>query len=215
MRLYRRAHQRSARRERGAVAVEAALVTPLLLIMLFGIIEFSFLMKDNVAVSSAVRVGGRMASSAAGAGPGTCPTGPTAPVCTPANAPAFAQAAADAIQRAGSAMPKNSIEYIWVYKANNSGYPGSSTSMPTSCPSDCVKYVWSDGSPGRFYYASGSWSSKSVRACLNDSESVGIYMRAKHDFITGLFGSAITVADHAVMKFEPLATDMCAPDKHP
>ena len=48
------------RSERGAVAVEAALVTPILLILVFGIIEMGFLMKDDIALTSAVRNGGRI-----------------------------------------------------------------------------------------------------------------------------------------------------------
>lgn len=105
----RRLIGRRTTRERGAVAVEAALVTPLIVLILFGIIEMSLLMRDHVATSSAVRVGARMSSAAADAGVGTCPTGPSPPPCTPATAPAFAQAAADAIARAGSALPKDSI----------------------------------------------------------------------------------------------------------
>ena len=213
MTAVRRLFHRRARRERGAVAVEAAIITPLLLLLVFGIIEFSLLMRDHVAVSSAVRAGGRMASASAAAGPGTCPGGPTPPPCTPANAPAFAQAAADTIQRAGTAMPKDSIDFIWVYKANNNGYPGSATSMPATCPANCVKYVW-NATDNKFYYASGSWASASVKACINDADQVGVYMKGTHSFITGLFGSTIGVADHAVMKFEPLATDICAPGKH-
>src|SRR5262245_42685421 len=108
---------RRARTERGAVAIEAALVTPLLVLLVFGIIEMSLVMKDTVSVNSSVRVGARVASVSAGTGPGTCPTGPTAPPCTPAQAPALAQAAADAIQRSGTAMPKDSIEWVMIYEA--------------------------------------------------------------------------------------------------
>ena len=54
---------RFARREGGAVAIEAALLTPLLLLLLFGIIEFGMLYKDYLAVTSSVRAGARMASA--------------------------------------------------------------------------------------------------------------------------------------------------------
>ncbi len=42
--------RRRCRGERGAVAVEAALVTPVVLLMVFGMIEFSFALRDHVAV---------------------------------------------------------------------------------------------------------------------------------------------------------------------
>src|SRR4051812_18485211 len=115
---------RSRTGARGAVAMEAALVTPIVLIMIFGIIEVALLLRDDVALTSAVRTGGRTASANAGAGPGGVNEGGdcVAP-CSPANAPMFAQLAANAIQQAGTALPKDSIKELWVYKANNKGYP--------------------------------------------------------------------------------------------
>jgi hypothetical protein len=211
---------RRRRGDRGAVAVEAALVTPLLLLLVFGIIEFSLLLRDHVAVSSAVRTGGRIASTGAGAGPGVCDTGPTAPPCTPDSSPALAQAAADAIQRAGSAMPKDSIDYIYVYRSNPEGYPGPSgnTTIPDgSCGyADCVKFTWV-ASQNRFRYTSGSWNSSTINACLNDPNAmtVGVYLKATHNFVTGIFADDMVVADRAVMKFEPLATELCASGMHP
>ena len=210
-----------ARSERGVVAVEFALVLPVLLTMLLGIVEVSFLMKDSVALTSAARQGARVASSAADAGPGTCETGPEAPPCAPTNTPALAQAAADAIQRAGSAMPKDSIDYILIYKANDRGFPGAngSTTMPTSCGgiTSCVMFTWRD-SADAFRYQSGAWNSKTINACVNESDTLGVYMRATHDQLTGLFGDTQQLEDRAVMKFEPLPEDICKstrPNPHP
>ena len=95
------------------------------MIMLLGIIEMALLMKDDVALTSAVRNGGRIASANAGAGPGgvAADDGSCTTPCTPGNAPKFAQLAANAIQSAGSALPKDSIQELWVYKANSKGYP--------------------------------------------------------------------------------------------
>ena len=61
-----------ARGERGAIAVEAALVLPLLIAMMFGIVELSLMVRDDIAMTSATRAGARVAAAAAGAGPGTC-----------------------------------------------------------------------------------------------------------------------------------------------
>ena len=49
------ARLRHARGDDGAAAVEFALVSLLLFTVLLGIMEFSLLMRDNVAISSAVR----------------------------------------------------------------------------------------------------------------------------------------------------------------
>jgi len=214
------------RDQRGASAVEAALVTPLLVLILFGIIEFSFLLRDYVVVSSDVRNGARIASTGADAGPGTCDVYTGAPPCTGASSPALAQLAADAIQREGSAMPPNAIDYILVYKANVQGYPGNdgNTTMPTTCAgvANCVRFVWQPGAnsgKGAFRYSNGAWNSSTISACFPGTVTaplnrVGVYMHATHSMVTGLFGKTIGLSDHAVMDFEPLATGSCN-DKGP
>ena len=170
--------RKRARGERGAVALEAALTFPILLLILLGIIELTFLMRDHAVVVSDTRLGARIASTGANAGVGTCPTGAGAPPCVPANVPALAQAAADAVQRAGSAMPVDQIEYLLVYKANASGFPGadSNTTMPTSCSgfSNCVMFKWRP-TENKFRYNSGSWISSTINACFpGNLDRVGI-----------------------------------------
>ena len=213
---------RTRRRESGAVAVEAALVTPLLCLLVFGMIEFAFVMRDYASVSNSVRTGARIASTGADAGPGTCETGPTAPPCTSTSSPALAQEAADAIQRSGSAMPNDSINYMLVYRANPAGYPGvtGNTTMPADCSStpNCVKFIWR-ADVDAFRYSGGTWDSKSISACFPGSvtypmERVGVYLDASHKMLTGLFGSAFTLADRAVLDFEPLATQSCGANQH-
>lgn len=201
--------------ERGAVVVEAALVTPLLMALLLGIIEMALLMKDDVALTSAVRNGGRTASANAGAGPGGVDEGGDCiSPCSPANVPKFAQMAANAIQRAGSALPKDSIEELWVYRANDKGFPGANGATAMTCGSNCVKFKWVD-SKDAFRYLSGTWISSTVNACANNNpDAVGIYLRAEHDFITGFFTNNVDIEDHAVFAFEPLPTLTCAAGAH-
>ena len=208
------------RSERGAVVVEAAIVTPLLMIMLLGIIEMALLMKDDVALTSAVRNGGRIASANAGAGPGgvAADDGSCTTPCTPANAPKFAQLAANAIQSAGSALPKDSIQELWVYKANSKGYPcpvdtGCETNTATAmtCGLNCVKYKWLEVQ-GRVPLLQRDLALQvSVNACANNNpDVVGVYMKAKHSFLTGFFTDSTMIEDHAVFTFEPLPTLTCA-----
>lgn len=206
---------RDRSRSRGAVAVEAALVTPLLMLLVFGIIEMALLMRDDVALTSAVRNGGRTASANAGAGAGgIVEGGDCLSPCSPANAPKLAQLAANAIQRAGSAMPKDSIDELWVYKANTQGYPGAEGTTTWTCGTNCVRYKWVD-SKDQFRYYSGTWTSSTINACANaNPDAVGIYMKATHNFITGLFGNGIQIEDHAVFAFEPLPTLTCAAGQH-
>ncbi len=213
---------RRRRSERGAAAVELAIVTPVIMLIVFGIIEMSFVVRDYAAVTSDVRVAARLASASVDAGPAACLGGADAPPCTPQSAPALAQLAADAIQRGGSAMPADNIDYLLIYKANAQGYPGAdgNKTMPSSCGAipNCVRFVWSP-SLDRFRYAEGTWTSSTISACFpgtaaNPLDRVGVHLRATHPFLTNLFGASIGISDRAVMNFEPLATQNCGRGQH-
>lgn len=54
--------RRRARREEGQAYVEFALVLPLLLLIVMGIIQFGTVFKDYIALTDAVRVGARQAA---------------------------------------------------------------------------------------------------------------------------------------------------------
>jgi hypothetical protein len=178
--------------DRGAVAVEAALIFPVLVLLIFGTIEFTLLLRDYVTVNSAVRSGARVASA-------------EPRVAT------FAQDTADAIERSATAMPKNQIDFIYIYLANNKGFPGANGVTDFgACPGTrCVKYVWND-SLGRFNDdASGTWPASSINACPGEAQSVGVYMQATHNAVVGLFGNSWKVSDRAVMQFEPMRPGSC------
>ena len=201
----------------GAVAIEAALVTGVVFAMIFGILEMAFLMRDHVGVGSAARAGARAAS--VGAAAGACTTSPADEVPCPANSvPELAQLAADAIASSRTALPKDAVDYIMVYKANQHGFPGTATSMPalSGCVADCVAYRWYP-SQNRFRYAQGSWDSRQINGCADSAaplDAVGVQLVVEHDFLTGIFGSSMDLSDHSVMSFEPLANATCAPGAH-
>ncbi len=78
------------RSDSGAAAVEFAIVSLLLITLVFGIIEFSLLLRDHVSVTSAVRTAARVASSSPGGAvhadqrhdlPGLAPAGAGAGGC--------------------------------------------------------------------------------------------------------------------------------------
>lgn len=211
------------------MAIEAALVLPMVMLLVFGMIEFSLLLRDYVSITAATRAGSRVASASADAGPGTCDPAP-APPCTPVSSPKVAQVAADAMARSLTGVPTNSINYLLVYRANSKGYPcatpvvatgcnadtAAPATMPTSCTgyNSCVKFTWSptaNAGVGAFRYNSGAWDSTSINACVNDAalDSVGIYVKVTHKWVTGLFGSTFTLGDKSVMKFEPLPVESC------
>jgi hypothetical protein len=185
------------------------------LLLVIGILEFTVAYRDNVAVASAARTGVRVASTGADDGP-CVPDAADETPCPSGAVPLLAQTAANAIARAGTAVPEEAIRHIMVYKANDNGFPGSLSSTPSSCAgvSNCVMYVWRP-LVGEFRYASGSWPSASINACFpSNVDSVGVNVVADHAFITGLFGATVTLSERAVMQFEPLPPESCASGAH-
>lgn len=188
--------------QRGAVAVETALVTPVLIVVLLGIIELPMLIRDYVAVTSAARTGARVGSAA--------------PAATAPNSSGFVQLAADAVGGSGGSLPAGSLKSVLVYKANSDGFPGSLTSVPSSCGgiSSCVTLTWSDATK-TFTVSGGSWASSTVNACFpNAVDSLGVAVIAEHKFLSGLIGTTLTMSDRAVMNFEPLPVGKCASGSH-
>lgn len=202
---------RSRAGQRGAVAVETALVTPVLLVVLLGIIELPMLIRDHVAVTSAARTGARVAASEPG-----CITKVGSPAC-PATDPApFGMLAAEAVSRNGTALPTQAIRYVLVYKANAAGYPGALSSMPSSCAGipSCLGYTWNP-TTAVFTRTSGTWDRQTVNACFpTNVDSVGVQVVAEHEFLSGLLGTSTTMAEHTVMNFEPLPLGSCASGSH-
>lgn len=175
-----------ASEDRGGVAVEFALIAPILIMLLFGVIEFSLLLRDHVATTSLVRAGSRTASA------------------MPRSAK-MVTATVEAMERAGSALPKNAYEELWIYRARADGTPQSGSFG--TCDSDCVRYTWDEDGEFR-KTADSDWDPETINACPGDpdADSVGVYLMARHQWLTGLFTDSTQVSDHAVMRFEPVAT---------
>ncbi len=197
--------------QHGAVAVETALLTPVLLVVLLGIIEVPMLIRDHVAVTSAARTGARVAA----AEPGCIPK-PLGPACPPPAPAPFGKLAADAVARNGTALSPESIRSVMVYKANADGYPGSLGSMPSSCAgiTSCLDYTW-NATAGAFAHTSGTWDRQTVNACFpSNVDAVGVQVIAEHKFLSGRLGASMTMSEHTVMNFEPLPVNLCASGSH-
>lgn len=175
-RRFRRLREGGA--QRGSVAVEAAVVTPVLLLIFLGILEFGLAYKDQLAVTSAVRAGARIASA-------------EPRIAT------FAQDAAAAVAREGAALDLTKVTALWVYQADGSGDP------PASCVSDCIAFSY-DASSQTFVQSGGSWAYTSQNACVGEQDSVGVYLSYQHPAATDVFFRTITETSHTVMRLEPI-----------
>ncbi len=129
------------RDERGAVALEAAIVFLFLFFILAGVIDTSMFFKDTYSVSSAARAGARTASA-----------DPLA-----AN---FARNTAGQVAGTLTDLDWTRVVDIWVYKAN----PTTGATMTGStCAAQCVRFTMTG--PGTTSLGAGSWGGRN--ACIS------------------------------------------------
>jgi hypothetical protein len=177
--------------DRGAVLVEAVLLMPVLILVVFGIIEWSSAYHDSSVTADAARAGGRIAS-------------------VESLDPNYATDAAASVGEVLQSLPSNEPQQMWVYKANASGYPGNETSF-ASCTTNCIKYVWQPASK-TFDTAApqgSGWPAASQQVCTEPFDSVGIWVQVQHDFITNMFGASVMESDHSVYRLEPTSLAAC------
>ena len=187
-----RREPRSRRRlagERGGSAVEAVIVTPVVMALIFGIVEMGFVFKDYLAAAGAVRAGVRIAS----ASPRTA---------------TFAQAAADKVALTGGAMNFKDIQQMWVYKVSALSDKPVGYSDFSGCTT-CVKFRWDTGT-NKFVPTSDNWPSTSQNACSSSSpfgppDRVGVYVQLRHAPFTGfVFSSPLTISESSILTLEPM-----------
>ena len=190
---------RRGRGERGATLVESALITPVLLLFVFGIFEFGFAFRDYLAVSNIVRDAAREASVAG-------------------NASDADYRILRAVERAASALPDGSIDRLIVFEA---------TDAESTPHADCIAGN-SRGPTGtercNVYDASHLTLVESEFQCaplpappdpdyyfcpsdrdviVGNLDYVGIWVQVTHSYITGLFGDTVTFTDQIILKLEP------------
>ena len=185
---------RVARAERGAVAVEAAIVSTLLLTIIAGVVDVSMLFRTTYEVSSASRAGARLAAQQ--------PLDPN-----------LAQHAAVQVATSMDGMNYSDITKLWVYKAN----PNSPTGEPASdsnCTSGvkCVKFTVSADDKGhpKVSDPTGSWTGR--KACAVDPvggvdqvDAVGVRVEYMHRAPI-MFGDGKLVQETTTMRLEQLSS---------
>ena len=177
--------------ERGAALVEFVLLLPILLLITFGLIEYSSAYQSSSAASAAARTAARTASAEA--------------MLT-----TFATDAATAAATSLRTLPATEPIEMWVYRANSQGLPESGGFA--SCAAHCIKYTWNSqtrvfntGSP-----SGDGWPANTQNACNQANwDTVGVYVKLDHKFLTKLFVPSMTLTDYALFRLEPAPTQLC------
>lgn len=193
----RRGTRRLRRNDEGAVLVEAAIVMPLLLLVVFGILEYGLVFRTSLSVSESTRAGARVA------------------VAQP-RVEGYQTSGAAAVSGAlaASRIPGEDIELLVIYKADPATGRMVGGGDPETCAVECWQFVWDDATREFREVDGPRWDADSQSACGSESQTdyLGVYVRANYTFVTGFFGESMTLTERSVMRLEPLPlTDTCAP----
>ena len=216
---------------RGVALIEAAIVTPIFLMLIMALAEGGLFMRNYLGLSSTVRAGARSASA----------------VGVDSSADLYI---VRSIAQESAALPRNAIQYIVVYKATGFGagpLDDGAAGVPGGCIAGqpragvCNVYVPSDfikaevqiaeetrhraavdgGNTGDVLdlnkiwfgclttgpHANATpdryWCPSTRNNTLRYGDYVGVYMKIKHDWLTNIFGSAKTISDQSVIRMEP------------
>jgi hypothetical protein len=179
--------------------VEAAIVLPILVVVVMGIIELGFAFASASTANGSSRSGARLAAAA---------------YATSGTITENQQTAADQIAATVAADLKNltSAEPIGmtIYRADAlstegapvGGFPADG--MAGGCSSDCYRYEWDGDS---MEHVGGTWPNPD--ACGMELDSIGVFVQVRHDYLTGFVGESVYLEGHTIMRLEPLPSDEC------
>ncbi len=191
------ARSRNRRNERGASLVEAALIAPLFLLIIFFILEMGLVFRNSLTTDNASREGARAASAKG----------------NESDADYFVLRT---VQHGLEAMGLEEVEYVVVFEAS-----GPNSSLPDACKTGsvsnlCNHYTVSDffaelddaagNDTGNFRCGTrdSSWCPTTRETSLSaGTDYIGVHVATKHEYVTGMFGSGMTLGETTILKVEP------------
>ena len=192
--------RRRARGSRGAALVEAAFITPVFALLIFGILEFGLTFRDYLTVANVSRDSARAASAYGDS----------------------QYADYNIIQvakQSSKGFRPNEIRRLIIFDAGSvdgdirdSAHPAHGCLSATEGIADvCNVYDPADLALAKSSFGCQSTENLDRYWCPTTRETrssgppdyIGVYVLARHDFITGLFGPGMDLTDSLVMRIEP------------
>jgi hypothetical protein len=179
--------------------IEAALVTPLFLLLVFGVIEGGFALHERLSVANMALTGARSA------------TGNASDVLADHHLLAV-------VQRGAGGLAGSQITSIVVYKASGPGGHVPTACKTASVSGSCNRYTGADlgkdtsqfgcvGPPGPTTKIDNPWCPTTRKSALSGvngpPDYVGVYVEASHKNLTGILGQHLTFRSDNVMRIEP------------
>jgi Flp pilus assembly protein TadG len=178
---------------------EAAIVSPLFFALLFGVIEMGILFRDNLTITNATRDGARAAAASG------------------ADADADWRILQTIRQSVAAANPNDVVRIVVFAATSTSDRPTTACASGTATDGVCNVYTPADftrpasdfncvgTAPDRPFCPGGSTSGgvpyRDTR--MPSLGFVGVYVEMTHHYVTGFFGSALTMHETSVVRIEP------------
>jgi hypothetical protein len=157
-------------------------------------------LRDQIELTSLARAGARSASSLDPA-----PTSPYPAVV-------YSDQVIDSMTQATSTLPSGAVQYALVYQPGSAGLSGDPGAAGFDCGSStqCARYTW-DPDVQAFVASTATWDGSGINACLGDPDmtDVGVYLMARHEMLTGVFGSSKDLSAFTVMRIDPARPGRC------
>jgi hypothetical protein len=200
MRRFWNLRARRRRGERGAALIEAAFITPVFAVLLFGILEFGLTFRDYLTVANVSRDSARGASAFGDS------------LYADWNVIQIAQ-------QSSKGFRPNEIQRLIIFDAGSvegsifdTSHPANAClSVTDGIAGVCNVYTSADLHRPKSDFGCKTTETLDKYWCPSGRETrasgppdyVGVYVRARHDHITGLFGPGMNLTDEIVMRIEP------------
>jgi Flp pilus assembly protein TadG len=204
----RRVRARRARGDSGVVLVEAALIFPILIVLAFGTVEFGLGWRDSMTVSTGLRAASRVGANIGGEVLDTDRR--LADYTLLQNIKAgFADVGLTNVQKivVFRATTNATVDPACTSMAAGSGqtgtracnvYNAASLSLPVTSFNGITSGACSSTSVDRFFCPLTRENRLSV-----GPDYIGVWVQVRHQSLTGLFGSGMTINDTAITRIEP------------
>lgn len=195
---------RRTRSDRAAALIEAAIILPVLMMFLLGIIEFGLVYATGATATGASRSGARLAAASFGPSKSDLQTASNN----------VASVVSGDLQALTSAVPIGMV----VYKVDptrsdggpSGGFPASNDTMSGGCTSNCFRYTWNAATKKMATASGPGWTLTNADICVAASTaSVGVWVLIRHSYLTQLIGKYNYVPGKTVMRLEPVPSDQC------
>jgi len=179
-------HRNLRQSTRGAVAVEAAIASMLLITLFFGVLEVGLLLRSRTVMTDASREAARAAAA----------------LPRIENYQNNALAAISGVIAVNKGEP---VDYVVIYRADPNTGDLLSGEVIEDCVIDCWRYEWLPGL-GFEQKLGASWSYLTHSACggVSDTDWIGVYVRGHYDGHMPFLDLDRVFSDTTIMRLEPM-----------